>query len=428
MTRIRLNGASVFDPHEGAFEIRSVMIQESRFVADDDPVGPEASWDDRDLTGFSILPGLIDCHSHVALPDVSFEEQLTEPPSLMLLRAIPGLRATLASGITTVRDAAYADVGLKRAIDLGLVEGPRLQISLIQICPSGGPNDWRSPSGRPFVLGNPSIPSPVAEGVDGLRSKVRELVHFGADVIKVFATGTFAAPRDGAKRVLYSDDELRAIVAQARALDVRVMAHAHGAEGVKAAARAGVDSVEHAFYLDDEAIAVMAEARTTLVPTLFAGFEMVEEATAKEDGHELERLQAVARGHSEAVGRAFAAGVPIAMGTDTAGAAHGRNLEELRLMVDAGLPPVEALRSATLRAAGLLGMTDDIGAVEPGKRADLVVVEGDPLAFADLGSRVRAVMKDGRLVSGELPRASGAAADRDGPRSSREPARSARPV
>jgi imidazolonepropionase-like amidohydrolase len=400
MTRIRINGASVFDPVEGAFNVRPVVIDGGRFVAEDVPAEPGTTWDERDLSGFAVLPGLIDCHAHVAISDVSFEDQLTEAPSLALLRALPGLRATLASGVTTVRDAAYADAGLKRAIDLGLVDGPRLYVSLIQICPSGGPNDWRSPSGQPFTLPNPAIPSPVAEGVDGLRSKVRELVYFGADVIKVFATANLAAPRDGARRVLYRDEELRAIVTEAQALGVRVMAHAHGAEGVKAAVRAGVDSIEHAFFLDDEAIALMAEARTTLVPTLFAGLELVEAATAKDDVHERRRLEALVREHRDAVGRAFAAGVPIAMGTDTTNASAGRKLEELGLLVESGLPPVEALRSATLRAAQLLGLAEEIGGVQPGMRADLVVVEGDPLAFGDLGSRIRTVMKDGLVVAG----------------------------
>ena len=398
------SGGLVFDGR-GADPTRAdVRVEDGRIVE----VGPELDGERRiDIAGNALLPGFIDCHSHVAYDKLrGLDESVELTSTYRALASVANLRATLDVGITTVRDAAGADAGHREAIADGLIPGPRILVSLMQLSPSAGPYDDRSRSGmRPWVS-SAAIPEPVADGPDGLRAKVREYVRAGADVIKIFATGNFGMARDGARRSLFSDRELEAIVDEASRQGVRVMAHAHGASGAVAAARAGVASIEHGFYLDDDAIEAMAECGTYFVPTLLAGVGALEAAT---DDAVRARLEAVIADHRDVVRRAHRRGVPIAMGTDCPMTPHGRNLEELELLVACGLSPAEALKAATATAATLLGVEDDIGVIEVGHRADLVVIEGDPLDVRSLATRVRDVYRDGERVgpvgrlNGSLP-------------------------
>jgi imidazolonepropionase-like amidohydrolase len=388
-----LSGGFVFDATGSAPFRADVRVEDGRIAE----IGADLESDKSvDATGRTILPGLIDCHAHVAYADLPRpEEAVSRTATYSTLRAIAGLHATLAAGVTTVRDAAGADAGLRRAIEEGLIPGPRLLVSLLQLSPSAGPYDARTSSGLDLWIDRPGIPRPLADGVDGVRAKVREFVQAGADVIKIFATGNFAMPRGGARRQLFRDDELRAIVDEANAQGVRVMAHAHGAAGAAAAARAGVASIEHGLFLDDAALDVMLERGTVFVPTLLASAGMME-GTATEE--EAERMRSVVQGHRAVVREAHRRGVTVAMGTDSPMTAHGRNLEELSLLVDSGLTAREALLAATSTAARLLGMQGEIGTVERGKRADLVVVAGDALEITTLAQRIDAVYQDGRRV------------------------------
>ena len=390
-----LSGGLVFDGTGTAPFQADVRIENGK-VAN---IGTGLEGDERvDATDRTILPGLIDCHSHVAFADMpGLEEEISRTPTYDALRAIAGLHATLAAGVTTVRDAAGADAGLRRAIEEGLILGPRLLISLMQLSPSAGPYDMRTPSGLDLWTERPGIPRPLADGADAVRAKVREFVQAGADVIKIFATGNFAMPRDGARRQLFGDDELLAIVDEAGAQGVRVMAHAHGAAGAAAAARAGVASIEHGFFLDDAALEAMLEHGTAFVPTLLASAGLLEaSATATEE--EATRIRSVVEGHRAVVRDAHRRGVTIAMGTDCPEVAHGRNLEELVLLAECGLTGQEALLAATSTAARLLGLEGEIGTVERGKRADLVVVVGDALEIATLAQRIDSVYTSGVRV------------------------------
>jgi imidazolonepropionase-like amidohydrolase len=390
-----LSGGFVFDG-TGSAPFRADVRVENGKIAD---IGTGLKSDERvDATGRTILPGLIDCHSHVALADVpGLEEAISRTPTYDALRAIAGLHATLGAGVTTVRDAAGADAGLRRALEEGLILGPRLLVSLMQLSPSAGPYDMRTPSGLDLWANRPGIPRPLADGAEGVRAKVREFVQAGADVIKIFATGNFAMPRGGARRQLFGDDELRAIVEEAGAQGILVMAHAHGAAAAAAAARAGVASIEHGFFLDDAALEAMLEHGTVLVPTLLASAALLE-AAATETEEEATRLRSVAEGHRAVVREAHRRGVTIAMGTDCPVAAHGRNLEELALLTECGLTAREALLAATSTAARLLGLEGEIGTVERGKRADLVMVVGDALEIATLPQRIDSVYRDGARV------------------------------
>ena len=349
-----------------------------------------------DVTGRTVLPGLSDCHAHPAFSAGfgSLDEAVGVPPSYVVLQSIANLRATLDAGVTTVRDAAGADAGIRRAVADGLVPGPRLLVSLLQLSPSAGPSDERTPSGLNMQFLAPGLPSPLADGPDALRAKVREYVQAGADVIKIFATGHFAMPRDGARRSMFTDDELNAIVDEATRQGVRVMAHAHGAAGATAAANAGVASIEHGFYLDAGALDAMVAAGTYLVPTLLASAPMLE----ANEGAPSAADRAVVDGHRAVVREAHRRGIPIAMGTDCPVTPHGRNAEELALLVECGLSPAEALASATSVAARLLGLESEIGGVAPGLRGDLLVIEGDPFDLVGLKSRITDVYQGGLRV------------------------------
>jgi imidazolonepropionase-like amidohydrolase len=240
------------------------------------------------------------------------------------------------------------------------------------------------------------MPSGVADGVDGVARKVREVIRAGADVIKIASSGGFLSANDDPMQPNYSEDEVRSIVETAGDLDRWVMSHAHGPEGIKRAVRGGVRSIDHGTYLDDEAISLMLERGTWLVPTLTAG-DTTEEIANNPAVSEAVRakMRSLGRPELDAFRRAAEAGVKVAMGTDCPVAPHGTNLRELELMAANGFTPAQALHAGTASAAELMGWADRLGTLEPGKIADVVVVEGDPFEFATLKDRVRQVWKDG---------------------------------
>ncbi|MDQ1494185.1 MAG: hypothetical protein QOG69_668, partial [Actinomycetota bacterium] len=312
------------------------------------------------------------------------------------------LRRTLDVGITTIRDAHGADLGVKQAVEQGMIAGPRMQISVTAISQTGGHGDGWMPSGICVVLmpSHPGRPDGIVDGPDEMRRKVRELIRSGADVIKVFTSGGVLSPRDDPRHAHYRASELDVLVEEATAAGRYVMAHAQAADGIKNAVRSGIRSIEHGIYLDDEAIALMLEHGTWLVPTLSAPQAVLDlvDAGGQLPAAVVEKARAVIGVHREAVAKAIAAGVKVAMGTDSGVGPHGRNLRELDLMAAAGMTPTQALVATTSEAARLLGLDAELGTIEPGKRADLVVLDGDPYDLHNMAERVRQVWKDGRRV------------------------------
>ena len=286
----------------------------------------------------------------------------------------------------------------------GLIRGPRLQISVGMISQTGGHGDPWVPAGGevPIFAEHPGRPSTIVDGPDEMRRTVRTLVRMGADVIKVATSGGVLSPRDDPRHAHFRPAELEVLVEEATAAGVFVMAHAQAADGIKNAIRAGIRSIEHGIYLDDEGIDLMLEHGTYLVATLVAPQGVLDAAAAgvQLPSAVLDKANFVAEVHRQAFRRAVQAGVRIAMGTDSGVTPHGQNLRELELMVAGGMSPTAALVATTRTAAELLGVADDRGTVEAGRRADLVVLDGDPLDVAGLGDRVRAVYQDGVLVSG----------------------------
>lgn len=395
MVRTLLAGGAVLDVRTGATSPADVVVEGDRIV----DVGAGLDGDDGvDCAGQLIVPGFIDCHTHVALSyDFTDVHPMEIPRSLRALSAVPVLATLLRLGVTTVRDAWGADAGLKRAVELGWIDGPELLISLRQVCTTGGIGDHWSPRIGPVDLfGDPAMPDPVFDGVDGARAVVRRMVRGGADWIKVTATGSITQGAR-AQHSQITPEEMTALVAEARRQGTAgVMAHAHGARAAEEAARCGVRSIEHGIFLDEAAIGAMAAAGTWLVPTL---------SCTQADPERLS--EEVAATHRAAVGLAFEAGVPIAMGTDNPVRPHTEVLNELRHLSRAGLGDAGALTAATFDAARLLGLGDDRGEIASGKRADLVLLAGTDLDVSDLASRVRRVWRNGRAA--RAPEGEGAA-------------------
>jgi imidazolonepropionase-like amidohydrolase len=401
VSRTVLAGGRVFDGTGAPVRDADVVVEAGRIVA----VGPGLDGDDAvDMAGRCLLPGLFDCHTHVTLSDIDLLGHLQRPFSYRFFQTVRNLAATLAAGITTVRDAAGADAGVKRAVADGLVPGPRLQISLTLLSQTGGHGDGWFASGQSvqFWPVYPGMPDGLVDGPEALRRKVRELVRAGADVIKVATSGGVLSPSDDPRHAHFRDDELTALVAEATAAGRWVMAHAQGADGIKAAVRAGIRSIEHGIYLDDEAIGLMLERGTWLVPTLVAPRGVLAAAAAGVPLPDaaVRKAAEVTEAHADSFRRAVAAGVKVAMGTDSGVTPHGRNLAELELMAKGGMEPAAVLHATTASAAALMGLETELGTVEPGKRADLVAVDGDPFELATLPDRVAAVWQDGRLVAG----------------------------
>jgi imidazolonepropionase-like amidohydrolase len=396
MNRTVFRGARVFDGTGSDPARADVVVEDGRIV----DVGSDLDGDHAvEAADRTILPGLFDCHTHVTISHVDLWRTAQQPFSLAFYEAERNLAATLRIGITSIRDAGGADLGIREAVETGLIAGPRMQISLIMISQTGGHGDDWYPSGAeiPFMIAHPGRPSGLVDGPDEMRHKVRELVRMGADVIKVATSGGVLSPRDDPRHAHFRPVELETLVEEATAAGIFVMAHAQGADGIKNAVRAGIRSIDHGIFLDDEALELMKARGTWFVPTLVAPQGVIDAADA---GMPLppavvDKARTVVEIHRSAFRRAVEAGVRIAMGTDSGVTPHGRNLRELALMAEGGMGPADVLEATTRSAAQLLGVDAERGTIEIGKLADLVVVSGDPYDFSDLAERVESVWKGG---------------------------------
>jgi imidazolonepropionase-like amidohydrolase len=371
-----------------------------------------------DLTSATLVPGFIDCHVHLTMEVTrgwEIEPVKGTAADAALFGAVSALK-TLRAGFTTVRNLGDRDgesVALRNALDRGLFPGPRIVTARRMLSITGGHGDWNNGFRPDLTLaGLRPEEAGICDSPEACVAAVRNQVKYGADVIKISATGGVLSAGDEIGARQFSDEELAAIVGEAHRLGRKVAAHAHGSAGIKAAVKAGVDSIEHGSILDDEAIRLMKEHGTFLVPTLMAG-ETVE-AAAKSGGlpdFAVQKALIVRPKMVDSFHRAVAAGVKIAFGTDSAVSPHGKNAHEFELMVQGGMTPGAALAAGTRVAAELLGREGDIGTIAPGKIADLVAVPGDPLQDVSVLTRPMAVFQAGREVDlGFSPTAPQAAA------------------
>lgn len=387
----------------------AVVVLDGERIAQVGPAGDVAVPDGAtvlDAGGGYILPGFIDTHVHIMMEATDVREMLTTPFSLNFYKAITYMRRTLDAGVTSVRDAAGADAGVKAAVEQGLILGPRMQISITALSITGGHGDGWLPSGMTLRLAEPYAgrPDGICDGPEEVRKKVREVLRAGADIIKVCSTGGVMSPTDHPEFTQFTFEELAIMVQEGQyRRGVKVMAHAQGAEGIKNALRAGVHSIEHGIYLDDEAIELFLETGAYLVPTLVAPVSVIEAAERDQSVPEygLRKSREVLEIHKASIAKAYRAGVKIAMGTDSGVGPHGTNLRELGLMCDIGMSPMEALVATTKVAAECLGWEDRVGTVEAGKLADIVIARTDPLArirALEDTDNIAVVLKGGQVV------------------------------
>ncbi len=364
-----------------------------------------------DAQGASVLPALIDTHVHFMMEHVNLVRSLGTPPSLSILQAIPRLRATLNAGITTVRDAGGTPAGVKMAVERGIIAGPRMQVAVSIISQTGGHGDGYYPCCVDlglFGLHLNDVPSGVADGVEQVRKKTREILRAGADWIKLATTGGVLSTADAPTSSQLTVEEIAAAVYEAAAQEKRCMAHAQGNQGIKNALRAGVASIEHGIYLDDEAIDLMREKDAYLVPTLIAPVWVAEFAAKHPDilpPVMAEKSRRVLDDHRQSFRRAVEAGINIAMGTDAGVGPHGENGRELQLMVENGMTPLQAISAATLHAARLLHLDAQLGTLEAGKLADVILVDGQVASDINKLARpanIKLVLKGGLAAKNEL--------------------------
>jgi imidazolonepropionase-like amidohydrolase len=356
-----------------------------------------------DLSRYTVLPGLIDAHTHLTgYPDTEGYRNLGISVPREALTGARNARITLEAGFTTVRNVGaggYSDIALRDAIDAGDVPGPRLEASGPAIGITGGhcDNNLLAPEFHFFDLG-------MADGNSAVMAKVRENVKYGADVIKFCATGGVLSKGDAPDLEQFSPEEMRVLIQEAHRLGRKAAAHAHGAQGIKDAVLAGVDSIEHGSFINADDIQMMKERGTYLVPTLYLSDWLLENYPKLGLTDDMvEKAKHVLPAARQNVARAFREGVKVAFGTDAAVYPHGLNAHEFAVMVKLGMTPLGAIQAATLNAADLLGWSDRVGSIEPGHFADLVAVDGDPLQDVTVLEKVKVVMKGGEVVKGASP-------------------------
>ena len=401
--RTLIRAGHVLDVRTGAEPADQTIIitgDKIRAVAPTGSTPKQAGDVEIDLQRYTVMPGLIDVHTHLTMAnnfDPYFELSMT--PAKEAIIGVENAKATLEAGFTTVRNVgagSYADVALRDEIDAGHIPGPHMQVSGPALGITGGHCDENLLPFEYHVKGDG-----VADGIAEVQHMVRQNIKYGADVIKICATGGVLSKGDDPQASQYTKEEMVAIVADAHRLGRKVAAHAHGAQGVLWATEAGVDSIEHGSYLTDENIAAMKQHGTYLVPTAYLIDWM--QANGKLPAFYMQKMRDVSAVVKESHKKAIKAGVKVALGTDAAVYPHGLNAHEVDVYVNQfGMSPLAGIQTGTINAADLMGWSDKVGTLELGKWADVIAIDGDPLKDVKLLQKVAWVMKGGVVYKDEV--------------------------
>ena len=394
-----INGESSFPSPEMSIVVKGSKIEaiETGFIT------PDSEDEFIDLSGYTVLPGLIDMHVHLGseYSKNSYQERITLNAGDYAIRAVANAQKTLMAGFTTVRNLGGSDgvtISLRNAITKGIVTGPRIFSSGTTIASSGGHGDSTNSLNK-SLTSDPGASKGIINNLDDASKAVRYRYKEGSDLIKITATGGVLSNAKNSQNPQLTEQEIAQIVNIADDYGFKVAAHAHGAEGIKRAVRAGVHSIEHGTLMDAEGMRLMREKGTYYVPTIIAGLWVAEKAKDPDFFPELVRPKAAEIGPQIKVtfGKAYQAGVKIAFGTDTGVSAHGKNASEFKHMVEAGMPPMKAIQSATVEASKLLGEYRSLGSLVGGKSADIIAVSGNPLEDISILEEVDFVMKAGKV-------------------------------
>src|SRR5882757_7966134 len=400
--RTLIRAGHIIDVHTGSETAdQTIIVAGDRIVAVASTKSTPTQAGDReiDLHGMTVLPGLIDVHTHLTA-DTNFDpyHELSTTVAKSALIGARNAKVTLEAGFTTVRNVGadgFADVDLRDAINEGLIEGPHMQVSGPALGITGGHMDENLLPESYHVTGDG-----VADGIPAVQHKVRENIKYGADLIKIGATGGVLSKGDDPQASQYTLEEMQAIVADAHRLGRKVAAHAHGGQGILWASEAGVDSIEHGSYLNDEGIAMMKKHGTYLVPTAYL-IDWVQQYGNLPPLYQ-QKMKDVSAVEKQNAIKAIKAGVKVALGTDAAVYPHGLNAHEVDVYVNQfGMSPLQGIQTGTINAADLMGWTDRVGTLDPGKWADIIAIEGDPLKDVRLLQHVNFVMKSGIVYKDE---------------------------
>lgn len=410
MPALFIKNVNILNPFsDEILDERTVFIKGNKIEAigvnETNPVGNYKVIDGQDSF---LLPGFIDSHAHIMANGFHKVETMKNPLALHFYRALTNMKATLNAGVTSVRDCGLADIGVKMAQEDGMFESPRLNISVKPLTISGGHFDFFLNSGFDMEIKYPGYPSGVCDGVEEVLKKTRQVIRAQPDFIKIMASGGVLSAYNTPDSPQFNSKELATIVNEARVNKLNVAAHCHSLAGMNNCIKAGVKSIEHGTFIDRKTAQAIAKKRMYLTPTLVVHHTLMEEGFPPWDSfakERLEKLKEVVKIQKENISVAYEEGVRLLMGSDCGVIDHGRNLGELKYLVDIGMEPIEAIEAGTIRGAKFFNQDDKLGSIEPGKLADMILVKGNPVddisILAD-NDNIKKVILDGKLVKDNL--------------------------